>query len=119
MRRVKEHLLAALKGQFNKFQERGDFILCVFMQSDFADAEHFRLIEKLGQKRDDFLGKGGVFRFFRVDAHPAVMANAVVGGPPRLPLGQLAKVIVKAARARAVVTHPKSRFANRHAARAG
>ena len=42
------------------------------------------------------------------------MADASVGRTTGLPLGQLSEIIVKAARATAVKTHPEGRLADRH-----
>ena len=105
--------------QVDQFQQRGHFVLGALVQADLADAQHAGAVEKLGQQGDHFAGEGDVFGLLGVDAHPSIVADAVVGGALRLPLGELAEVVVEAADAGAVVAHPEGRLAHGHAAGLG
>ena len=65
------------------------------------------------RERRDVLGLLGV------DAQPGVVADAELGGPFRLDLGEVAEVIAKALGRAAVEAGPEGRLAHRHAAALG
>ena len=105
--------------QLDKFLERDDFVFRAFVQADFADSQHVGLIEKLGQQGNHFPGEARRFRPLWIHAQPGIVAHAVIGRAPRLPFGELAKVVVEAGGRSAVVAHPEGRLGDGHATRAG
>ena len=86
----------------------------IFIESNLADAEHARTIEKLWDERDDFAREDGIFRFLRIDAEPGVMSNAVLRGALGLEVGELPEVVLKSFGRRSIVARPKCWLRNRN-----
>ena len=107
MRRVHEHHEIMLRRKREVRVENLKFIARVLVQSDFTDAQHRLALQELWNERDDFARKHWVFRFFRINAEPCVMANAVLRSALRFEVGELAEVIEEALRRRAIVSRPK------------
>ena len=91
----------------------------VLVEADLADAEHVGLVEELGDDGDDFARQLDVLGFLGVDAQPGVMADAELGGPLRLDLGEMAEVIAKALGGAAIEPGPEGRLADGDAAALG
>src|SRR5262249_25460192 len=79
------------------------------------DAEYVRLVKVLGNDGDHLARQLDVFRFLGVDAQPAVMADAKLGGPFGLDLGEGPEVIAKPFPRAAIEPGPKRRLADGHA----
>ncbi len=91
----------------------------VLVQADLADAEHVGPIEELGDHGDHLAGQLDVLGLLGVDAQPGVMADAELGGPFRLDLGQVAEVVAEAVDGAAVEAGPEGRLADGDAAALG
>jgi hypothetical protein len=111
-----EDELIVSSGEIDVLFQHLQLVAGVFVQPDFADAEHIGAIEKLRDQGDHVLRQLYVLRFLRIDAQPGEMREKELGGALRLVIRELAKVIVKTLRPAAVVSGPKGRLANGAAA---
>ena len=107
MWRVHEHHQVARGCKFEMRFEDLHLVARIFIESNLADAEHARTIEKLWDERDDFAREDGIFRFLRIDAEPGVMSNAVLRGALGLEVGELPEVVLKSFGRRSIVARPK------------
>ena len=98
------------------FAKNRGFVFCVFVEADFADAQHAGAVDEFGDHGDHFPRQRDVLGFLGVDAQPGVMLNPRPAGPRRFEFGQLAKVIAKTVDAAAVESRPERRFADGDAA---
>ena len=112
MRRVDQDELIVARSKIDVPFQHFQFIARVFVQTDFADAQHIRAVQELGNNVDDLLGQFEVLGFFGVDAQPAKVGQAELGSALGLVLGQLAELIKKPIYGTAVESGPKRRFAN-------
>ena len=97
----------------------GRLVARVLVQADFADAEDVRLVEELGDQRDDLARQRDVLGLLGVDAQPGVVLDAELRGALRLDLGEMAEVIAEALGAAAVEAGPEGRLADGDAAAVG
>ena len=74
VRRVDEDQLVRLRRQVEVLLKDGRLVGGVLVQPDLADAEHVRLLEELGDQRDDFARERDVLGFLGVDAQPGSSA---------------------------------------------
>ena len=119
VRGVEEHLFIGLHRQIDEGLQGGDFALGILVQSDLADSQYVRPIEEFRKLAHHLAGEGDVLGLLGVHAEPAVVADAILGAPLRLPFRELAEVVVKAVGAAAVESHPECGLANHQAAHLG
>ena len=108
-----------IEGELDVLLEDGEFVAGVLVEADLADAEHGGAVEELGDDRHDLAGEAGVVGFLRVDAEPAEVRDAELGGALRFVVGELAEVVVEALGRGAVEAGPEGGFADRRAAGEG
>ena len=117
--RVDEDELLVARGQIHLLLENFQFIAAVPVQSDLADAQDVRTVQKLRDNFNDLRRQLQVLGLLGIEAEPGEVGQAEFGGAPRLVFGQLAKIIVKTLDRAAVKPRPKGRLANRLAAGGG
>ncbi len=117
--RVDQDLFVGLHREIDMFEKNRGFVASVFVEADLANSEHAGAIEELGNHRDYFAGQRHVFGFFRIDAEPRVVLDAVPTGTFRLESGKLFEIIAETGDAATVVAGPKRGFADRDAAHFG
>ena len=108
-----------LHRQVDVLLEDGRLVARVLVQADLADAEDVRPVEELGDQGDDLARQRDVLGLLGVDAQPAVVADAELGGPLRLDLGEVAEVIAEALGGAAIEAGPEGRLADGDAAALG
>lgn len=116
---VDEDGLVELFGDFEVFLEDLEFVFGVFVEADFADAEDVWLVDEVGDEGHDLTGEDGVFGFLGVDAEPAEVLDAELGGAGGLVLGELAVVVEEALGGGAIEAGPEGGFAEGFAADLG
>ena len=116
VRGVDENELVVPRGEIYVLFEDFQFVPRVFVEADFADAQHIRAVKELRDQRENFAGESEVFGLLGIDAKPAIVSEAELGGTLRFVAGELAKVIVKASGGTAVETGPEGWFAHGQAA---
>lgn len=103
--------LVGAGGEVDVHFQDADFVAGVLVEADFADAQDARAVEELGMS-EITSSASRVSSDLGVDAEPAVVGNAVPGGPLRLVLGELAEVVEKAQSRTAVEARPEGGFAD-------
>ena len=111
VRRVHEDELAGARGEVHVHLEHAQLVARILVQPDLADPEHAGPVEELRDDPDDILGELHILGFLGVDAEPAEVRQAVLGGTGRLVFGELAEVVAEAVHRRAVVAGPEGGFA--------
>lgn len=119
VRRMNENLLMVTNSQIDMFEKDRCFVARIFIETDFADPEHVRFVEKFWDHRDDFAREADVFSFFGVNTKPGVVLNAERCGSFGFEVGELSKIVAKAFDAAAIKASPKSRLAHRDAPHSG
>ena len=117
MRRVHEDQLIVPRSEIDVLLQHLQFVARVFVQPDFADAQHIRPIQKLRNERDHILRQFRVLGFLGIDAEPGEMRQAEFRGALRLVVRQLAKIIVKALRRCCGHSPPRKRARRRRGIR--
>ena len=98
-------------GQIDLFFEGREFVAGIFVETDFADAEHGGSVEKLGDERYDLSGHDQIVRFLRIHADVGVVVDEILGRPGRFEGGEVGEVVVEGFRMGAVVSGPEGGFA--------
>ena len=112
VRRVDQHQLIGPPGKVEVIEKHRRFVPRVLVQTNLADPENPRLVEKLGDQRDHRAGELDILGLLGVDAKPGLMVDPVQGGPLPFKADQLAKVVAKPFRPRPVKTRPERRLAD-------
>jgi hypothetical protein len=112
MRGVDEHELVVVLRNLHVLLEDPELVAAVFVEADLADAEDAGFVDELGDEGDDVVRQLQILRFLRIDAQPAVVLDAELGGALRLILGDLAEVVVEAVGAGTVKACPEGGFAD-------
>lgn len=93
VRRVDQDELIVLHGQLDLSLEDLLFILGRLVKADLADAQHVGLLEELRHVLEHFVAEWRILGFLGIHTHPAEMPDAVLRGPSRFELRDLAKVV--------------------------
>ena len=115
VRSVDKNHLAVLHRELHMLLENHDLVPAVFVQPDFADAEHVGPVEKRGNHRQHLVGQREILSLLGIEAKPRKVRQAELRGAARLVIGQLAEVVAETLGGTAIKAGPERRFAHRAA----
>jgi len=102
-----------LRCQIHVHFQHAQFVSGIFVQPDFADAQHIGPVEELRDDGEHVVREFQILGFLGIDAKPGKMRQTKLRGALRLVFRELAKIIVKAISGTAVEAGPERGLADR------
>src|SRR5262249_49245263 len=116
---VDEDQLVGAGGEGEVLLEDDGLVAGGLVEADLADTPDIWLVEVVGDDGDDLAGEADVLGLLGVDAQPAEVADAELGGAFGLDLGEVAEVVAEAQGAASIEAGPEGGLGDGDAAALG